>query len=672
MSFVGRGINLDPLNLAGTPEADPVRGLGFQSVRMVPRNHNNSRAWYVHWRDEGLPALLVLTKDTFASYGEDVSRPVRDWDVEHVVRLVLEDHPGSIGVSCGNEPDGSEGASWVMSQAEYLAFHNRCAAVLRNRDVTVCTAGFSSGHPDWLDPILGQLDFQILLCHPYAKTPEEARVLVRAYRAKLGKGQRWGASEWHRGESDQVGQCLRMLEEEGAWGHWFFCWSDGMVKPLGLYDTAGRRKVALWTAMQQALAGPLPEQPEPALPGFQLGFERLARAEPAVVGRALADERYPIPRTAVQETSTGHLFWGADIHGHLGRDGTIRLWDGSRLVTVTSPVSPPGPDPPAKPDPEPPPAPTGDAWQYWSPTQIAAASGCPVAAVREHWPKLHEAMRAHHVDGRLEQMAAIGTVAIETASTFQPVREAFWVPNAEAWRRDNLRYYPFYGRGYIQLTWDSNYREYGQKLGFDLIGNPDLALDPFVAAMVLARYFVDRQVADAAAAQDWPEVRRRVQGAHAGLDRLRAIVAALQGQQPPPAPGAPRPGQLLWADRADMTDQGTHGGWPACDAFAPRGREIYAPGHGRSEPATYSKGGNACWFYTDPGQGLPPVYYLAHGNVRFRAGRCLQGEQIGQVGDSGNATGNPHLHFAGGVSVEQISDRDGSGSVWFEPWVWGK
>jgi hypothetical protein len=671
MSFVGRGINLDPLNLAGTPEADPVRGLGFQSVRMVPRNHNNSRAWYVHWRDEGLPALLVLTKDTFASYGEDVSRPVRDWDVEHVVRLVLEDHPGSIGVSCGNEPDGSEGASWVMSQAEYLAFHNRCAAVLRNRDVTVCTAGFSSGHPDWLDPILAQLDFQILLCHPYAKTPEEARVLVRAYRAKLGKGQRWGASEWHRGEPDQVGQFLRMLEEEGAWGHWFFCWSDGMVKPLGLYDTAGRRKVALWTAMRDALAAPYRGPVEPALPGFKLGFEEIARAAPALVGRALADERYPLPKTAIQEASGGHLFWGADVHGLVGRDGSIRLWDGSRLVTVVEAVRPlePAPAPPPEPAPEPPPAPTGDAWQHWSGTQIAAASGCPVAAVRENWPKLWEAMRAHHIDGRLEQMAAIGTVAIETASTFQPVREAFWL--SEEWRRDNLRYYPFYGRGYIQLTWESNYLEYGQKLGWNLRGNPDEALDPFKAAMILARYFVDRQVADAAAAQDWSEVRRRVQGAHAGLDRLRAIVAALQGQQSP-APGALRPGQLLWADRADMTDQGTHGGWPACDAFAPRGAPIYAPGHGRSEPATYSKGGNACWFYTDPGQGLPPVYYLAHGAVRFRDGRVRQGEQIGQVGDSGNATGNPHLHFAGGVSVEQISDRDGSGSVWFEPWVWGR
>lgn len=51
----------------------------------------------------------------------------------------------------------------------------------------------------------------------------------------------------------------------------------------------------------------------------------------------------------------------------------------------------------------------------------------------------------------------LATVEWETAKTFKPVREAFWL--SEAWRKKNLRYYPFYGRGYVQLTWEKNYKK---------------------------------------------------------------------------------------------------------------------------------------------------------------------------------------------------------------------
>jgi hypothetical protein len=45
----------------------------------------------------------------------------------------------------------------------------------------------------------------------------------------------------------------------------------------------------------------------------------------------------------------------------------------------------------------------------------------------------------------------LATTQWETAQTFKPVREAFW--KDEEWRRVNLaRYYPYYGRGFVQLT----------------------------------------------------------------------------------------------------------------------------------------------------------------------------------------------------------------------------
>ena len=48
----------------------------------------------------------------------------------------------------------------------------------------------------------------------------------------------------------------------------------------------------------------------------------------------------------------------------------------------------------------------------------------------------------------LEQAAyVLATASWETAHTLRPVREAFWLD--EKWRKRNLRYYPWYGRGAV-------------------------------------------------------------------------------------------------------------------------------------------------------------------------------------------------------------------------------
>lgn len=77
----------------------------------------------------------------------------------------------------------------------------------------------------------------------------------------------------------------------------------------------------------------------------------------------------------------------------------------------------------------------------------------------------------------LDRLAYIlATVFWETARTMQPVKEAYW--KSETWRKANLRYFPWYGRGDVQLTWEANYRKAGKAIGVDLIANPDAALDP--------------------------------------------------------------------------------------------------------------------------------------------------------------------------------------------------
>ena len=90
--------------------------------------------------------------------------------------------------------------------------------------------------------------------------------------------------------------------------------------------------------------------------------------------------------------------------------------------------------------------------------------------------------------GLKAQMAyVVATTEWETARTFKPVREAFWL--SEEWREENLRYFPFYGRGYVQLTWEKNYQKYSELLGVDMVKNPDLAMDENVALFILVHGF---------------------------------------------------------------------------------------------------------------------------------------------------------------------------------------
>ncbi len=79
----------------------------------------------------------------------------------------------------------------------------------------------------------------------------------------------------------------------------------------------------------------------------------------------------------------------------------------------------------------------------------------------------------------------LATALWETARAMQPVREAYYLGSkAEAYRR-KLRYWPWYGRGFVQLTWRENYLKAGQKIGVDLIANPDAAMEPDNAAQIL-------------------------------------------------------------------------------------------------------------------------------------------------------------------------------------------
>jgi predicted chitinase len=69
---------------------------------------------------------------------------------------------------------------------------------------------------------------------------------------------------------------------------------------------------------------------------------------------------------------------------------------------------------------------------------------------------------------------------------------------------------------------------YGRRLGLDLEKNPDQALDPVIAARVLASYFKHRpRLVEACEQENWREVRRLVNGQYNGWERFHALVLPL-------------------------------------------------------------------------------------------------------------------------------------------------
>lgn len=77
----------------------------------------------------------------------------------------------------------------------------------------------------------------------------------------------------------------------------------------------------------------------------------------------------------------------------------------------------------------------------------------------------------------------IATAWWETAQTMFPVKEAYWM--SESWRKRNLRYFPWYGRGLIQVTWESNYKRLWKEIGRTGPVDPEAFLEWNVALPAL-------------------------------------------------------------------------------------------------------------------------------------------------------------------------------------------
>jgi hypothetical protein len=101
----------------------------------------------------------------------------------------------------------------------------------------------------------------------------------------------------------------------------------------------------------------------------------------------------------------------------------------------------------------------------------------------------------------------LATAWHETARYMAPIREGRAATDERAFaivqrhvQREGLRDYvsrkenghSYYGRGFVQLTWDENYRAMGAELGMgdQLYDNPDLVMEPSIAAKIICRGMV--------------------------------------------------------------------------------------------------------------------------------------------------------------------------------------
>ena len=166
----------------------------------------------------------------------------------------------------------------------------------------------------------------------------------------------------------------------------------------------------------------------------------------------------------------------------------------------------------------------------------------PGANIRTNLPYVLESLRKVKLSDQEMILMALATIRAETAG-FEPIDEYQSVYNTRAGGApfgeydnilgnqgppDGARYK---GRGFIQLTGRSNYREIGKLVGADLENNPDLANEPAIAAAILAAFLhrKKRFIRGCLLLDDLAGARRAVNGGSHGLDAFRtAYLTGLQ------------------------------------------------------------------------------------------------------------------------------------------------
>jgi predicted chitinase len=152
----------------------------------------------------------------------------------------------------------------------------------------------------------------------------------------------------------------------------------------------------------------------------------------------------------------------------------------------------------------------------------------PQAKRQLYLPFTNRVMEIYEIDTPLRASAFLAQLAHESAEL--RFMEEIWGPTAQqkkyeppsdlARRLGNTQPgdgFRYRGRGPIQITGRSNYQKYGDLLGVDLVGNPDLAATPQIAFSTAGLFWKMNGLNELADIPDFITITRRINGGLNGL-----------------------------------------------------------------------------------------------------------------------------------------------------------
>jgi predicted chitinase len=151
-----------------------------------------------------------------------------------------------------------------------------------------------------------------------------------------------------------------------------------------------------------------------------------------------------------------------------------------------------------------------DPYQGMIDTAISGVNPAYQQSAKQYVPTIAKALANEGI--LTPQVLAYALATAQYESSLRPIAEVNGQQQAASHGYEGGNKY--YGRGFIQLTHKSNYDDMDKQLGLNgqLSNNPDLALDPEIAAKILAKFMKTRGVADLANKGDFYGARGPING----------------------------------------------------------------------------------------------------------------------------------------------------------------
>lgn len=167
---------------------------------------------------------------------------------------------------------------------------------------------------------------------------------------------------------------------------------------------------------------------------------------------------------------------------------------------------------------------------------LAVCTGATLARARTHVAAISAAMDEFHIDNPLRQAGFLANIGHESGGLLWSVE--IWGPTPAQLRYETRRDLGnvkwgdgrrYLGRGWIQLTGRSNYREFGQDLGVDLEAWPERAAEPLLAARIAGLFWSKRGCNKIADEDDFAGVVRKINGGLNGFGHRLELFEAAKG-----------------------------------------------------------------------------------------------------------------------------------------------